>query len=247
MTQRRLLALLAGATAGLACVATDATAPADAMLLIEVVALVAVGAWVVRVVMTGLEGAALARTLEAASEPAARFNVPFRRLQLAGRGAFALGLVAPRIYVSSELEGMLSDDELRGLLLHEDHHRATRAPLRGAALLAWLSVLGRVGLVRARVTRRLADLECSADAHALRLGVPPATLASALVKTAGARPVTGTARAFSDAPGPRVAALLDAAAGRTARRRSTPLEWLPAAVIVLLVAACHLIGVALFG
>ncbi len=211
MTPRRFLGSMVAAGVAVACLSSDTTAAADPMLLVEVIILVAMAAWVIRLLFTGIEGAALARTLQAQSEPAARFDVPFRRLRVAGRGAFALGLVAPRIYVSRDLEVMLNDDELRGVLLHEEHHRATRAPLRGAALLAWLSVLGGVAPVRAQLTRRLADLECFADAHALGLGVSPATLASALLKTAGARPAdaTGarptdaTARAFTDASAPR--------------------------------------------
>lgn len=247
MTPRRFLGSMVAAGVAVACLSSDTTAAAGPMLLVEVIILVAMAAWVIRLLFTGIEGAALARTLQAQSEPAARFDVPFRRLRVAGRGAFALGLVAPRIYVSRDLEVMLNDDELRGVLLHEEHHRATRAPLRGAALLAWLSVLGGVAPVRAQLTRRLADLECFADAHALGLGVSPATLASALLKTAGARPADATARAFTDASAPRVAALLEAAAGQPTARRSTPLEWVPVAAAVALLLGCHLVGVALFG
>ena len=239
--------LVAGVAIAVACVSSDATAPADPMLLVEAVVLILIAVWVARLSATGVAGMALARELDRDSEATTSFDVPFRRLRLRGRGAFALGLIAPRIYVSEDLESALNEDELRAILLHEEHHRVTRAPLRGAALLAWLAILGRIGPVRERLVRRLADLECLADAHALVRGVPPSALASALVKTAGSVPVGLPARLFAGASEPRVVALLDAAAGRGLHRRTAPLEWLPLAATSLLLVGCHLVGVALLG
>jgi Zn-dependent protease with chaperone function len=44
--------------------------------------------------------------------------------------AFCAGYVRPRIYVSTGALDVLSDDELAAVLLHEDHHRVLRDPLR---------------------------------------------------------------------------------------------------------------------
>ena len=217
------------------------------MLLAEIVAFVLIAAWVTRLVATGFAGTVVARELARTSEPTTAFGVPYMRLRSRGRGAFALGLLLPRIYVAEDLEFSLNRDELRAILLHEDHHRATRAPLRGAALLAWLAILGRITPVRERLVSRLADLECLADAHAILRGVPPSAVASALVKTAGSAPVGLPARLFGESSEPRVVALLDAAAGRRIEMSSTPLEWLPVATILLLLVGCHLVGIAFFG
>jgi Zn-dependent protease with chaperone function len=44
--------------------------------------------------------------------------------------AFCFGLLTPRIYISTGLVQALTDRELQAVLLHEDHHRRRRDPLR---------------------------------------------------------------------------------------------------------------------
>ena len=247
MTWRSLVGVvIGGATLG-ACLAVDAAAPADPMVVAEIGALVLVVTFIARLARAGQGARRLSRSLEGLSEPAARFGVQFRRLQTDDLTAFAVGMVEPRIYMSAGLEDRLSGQELRAILLHEEHHRSTRAPLRGAALDAWLTILGRFRPVRVRLMARLADLECSADAHAMSLGIAPAVLASALVKTSAGLPVPSVARSFSDFADVRVAALLHAAGGRRPRRSAVPLEWLPLTVSGALVLGCHLIGLTLLG
>ena len=79
--------------------------------------------------------------------------------------------------------------------------------------------------------------------RALRRGVDPATLASALVKADAAPARAGAA--FVSAADRRLESLLAAAAGETrivAPR--LPFEWLPPAAVATLALACHLSGLA---
>ena len=247
MTLRSLAAVVIGGAVIGTCLAVDAAAPVDSMLAAEIGALMLVVTFIARLARAAQDARRLSRSLDGLSEPAARFGVPFQRLQTDDLTAFAVGMVKPQIYMSAGLEDRLSRQELRAILLHEEHHRSTRAPLRGAALDAWLTILGRFRPVRVRLVARIADLECSADAHAMSRGIAPAVLASALVKTSAGLPVPSGARGFSDFADVRVAALLDAAAGRRARRSTVPLEWLPLSVAGALVLGCHLIGLTLLG
>lgn len=247
MRRSRLQGLPLAAAAIVVCLASDAQAPLDLMLAVELAALILIGWWFVHLVRFARSGAALARALDCDANEARRFGVAFRRLQLGGSGAFALGFLAPRIYLSADLERQLDPEELRGILLHEDHHRRTLAPLRGAALLAWLAILGRIGPARRTLAGRLAHLECSADAHALARGVAPSALASALLKTATVSPIALAARPFGDASDTRVAALLGAAEGNPVTARSLPIEWAPVVLGLGILVLCHLVGVTVLG
>jgi len=53
-----------------------------------------------------------------------------RVLAAAAPLAFCAGLLRPRIYLSTGLLNTLDDRELQAVLLHEDHHRRHRDPLR---------------------------------------------------------------------------------------------------------------------
>ncbi len=99
--------------------------------------------------------------------------------------AFTVGLLSPRIYVSSTLETHLSQAELEAVVSHEAAHVNRRDPLRVSACrflsctLFWLPAL-----------RRLADdvadeVEIAADDYAAK--GRPLVLASAIVRLAGWR------------------------------------------------------------
>lgn len=95
--------------------------------------------------------------------------------------AFCIGLVRPRIYVSSAAVATLSEAELAAVIAHERHHASRRDPLR---LLVARS-LGE-GLFWLPVLRRLADryaalAELAADDAARRATGGPRALASALL------------------------------------------------------------------
>ena len=226
----------------LACLSHDAGALGAPILIAEIAFLAVGGFWSTRLLMSTAQSAVLARVLATDSEAAERFGIPFQRVRLSGRGAFVLGSARPTIYVSGDLEDVLAPGELLGVLLHEDHHRAIRAPLRAAALHAWLSVFRPVRPIRAGILQRLADLESLADAHALANGVAPSTLASALVKSAGTSTAGYAGSGFGEAAETRITTLLALAAGHGKHRASAPVEWLPAVAVVVLLVACHIVG-----
>lgn len=155
--------------------------------------------------------------------------------------AFVAGVFRPTIYVGPALLDVLNADERRAVLVHEEHHRRTLAPLRGASLNAWLVLLGPLGAVRRALVDRQADLERRADAFAMANGVRAATLASALLKVDALG--GSVAVAFSSAADRRIESLLQAAAGQPrARSERLPYEWLPPIAVAVVAVACHLIA-----
>jgi hypothetical protein len=117
--------------------------------------------------------------------------------------AFCAGYLRPSIYVSTGALAILSDDELAAVLVHEDHHRTLRDPLRLASsrilsqALFFLPALPSLG-------DRYGDLaEERADAAAVRAAGEAGPLASALLAFDAAAP----AGAFGISPG-RVDSLL---------------------------------------
>jgi bla regulator protein blaR1 len=95
--------------------------------------------------------------------------------------AFCAGYLRPSIYVSTGALAVLSDDELAAVLVHEDHHRTLRDPLRLASshilsqALFFLPVLPSL-------RDRYSDLaEERADDAAVRAAGDTGPLASALL------------------------------------------------------------------
>lgn len=165
-------------------------------------------------------------------------DVRVRILRKGGAVAFVLGPLRPTIYLGDGLAHLLDDDELRAVVLHEDHHRRTRAPLRGAALDAWLRLAGRSRRVREVLHERLGELELQADDAAILRGATAEAIASALLKLRATESVSGAA--FSNAAERRISALVLGTHGRRGREGHLAYEWLPLAVVALTGAACHL-------
>ena len=235
------LAVTVATAAALAwCWAVGLLAGDDPMLLLEVGATALLAAWLLLVSRDLWRARRLADELNSGSVPVVLAGVPCRLLERGPREAFVLGSLGPEIYVGEAFVSVLDDDELRGVLLHEEHHRRTHAPLRTAALEAWLRLTSPLGFLRRVFSARLADLEVSADAFAIARGAEPSALASALLKGDRA-PVAGVA--FSQAADVRIAALVAAGRGRPHPMRKLPVEWLPLAVVAVAAFGCH---VALF-
>jgi hypothetical protein len=102
--------------------------------------------------------------------------------------AFCAGYLRPSIYVSTGALAVLSDDELVAVLVHEDHHRTLRDPLRLASsrilsqALFFLPALPSLG-------DRYSDLaEERADAAAVRAAGETGPLAAALLAFDAAAP-----------------------------------------------------------
>lgn len=208
----------------------------DPLLAVEIGAAALVVLWSGHLVRDVIGTSRLASALTVGAADARLFGVACRITPALGTDALVAGSVRPRIFVGASLVGALTDDELEAVMYHEDHHRRTRAPLRAAALGAWLRLLGRSQGIRGIIFDRLADLESLADADAIRRGAAPSSLARALLKgELSLQPV-----AFSYAAERRVEHLLDRAAGVSiAAPGRLPYEWLPAAVLAVGTIGCH--------
>jgi Zn-dependent protease with chaperone function len=96
--------------------------------------------------------------------------------------AFCAGFLRPRIYLSDGAREQLGADELRAVLVHEDHHRSRRDPLRLLAARIAADALFFVPILR-RIAERYAALgELAADAAAVKALRGRGPLASALLK-----------------------------------------------------------------
>ncbi|MEW5990390.1 MAG: hypothetical protein AB1736_03470 [Chloroflexota bacterium] len=206
------------------------------MLAIEVAGMALVTLWAVLVARDLLRAERVSRALSRSARQTSMFGVPVRVTRELGPDAIVVGSLHPVIYVGAGLLATLSDDEIRAVVLHEDHHRRMRAPIRAAALGAWLRIFGRSGRVRGALLDRLSDLETLADTDAIERGSSPGSLARALLKgDASLQPVS-----FAYAADRRVERLLDRAAGVQAESGGRlPYEWLPVVLLAVAALGCH--------
>jgi len=230
--------LLAAALALGWCMAAGATLGMDPMLLIEIVGAGVLALWTVLLGRDLRRAGRLRGRLDLLSSAATIDGVGLRVIRGGQVEAFALGILRPTVYLGDASIDVLNRDELAAVVHHEDHHRRTLAPLRAAAVEAWLRIVGRSSAARALLLARLAQLEAAADAYAMQRGVHPGALAAALLKVDLQRP-PGTG--FSGAADRRIQALVDAAAGRPAARTTPlPYEWLPLVIVIAVTVGCHL-------
>ena len=207
------------------------------MLLVELGVGGLVALWGSLVLREVWKARSLGRRLSAHSADAMIAGVHCRIVRQEAHEAFVMGAWAPTIYIGAGYLAILDPAERRGVLLHEEHHRRTRAPLRAAALDSWLQLARPVRVLERALTERIADLEVSADAFAMAAGTSPDVLASALLKgQSGALAGTG----YSHASEQRISALIGAAHGRPPAQGRLPLEWLPLAIVTAALAACHI-------
>jgi bla regulator protein blaR1 len=102
--------------------------------------------------------------------------------------AFCAGYLRPRIYVSTGALEVLSEDELAAVMVHEDHHRAVRDPLRLACSRILCQALFFLPVLPS-LRERYSDLaEERADHAAVRAAGAPGPLASALLAFDAATP-----------------------------------------------------------
>ncbi len=230
----RLFVLVSAPLAG--CLALGALLGSDPMLGLEIAGVGFATLWGGLVVRDLVRARRLAAVLSVGAAEVSLFGVGCWVTPALGLDAIVVGAVRPRIFVGDALLASLSEDELRAVVYHEDHHRRTRAPLRAAALEAWLRLLGRSAWLRGRVLDRLADLEALADADAIRRGSSPRSLARALIKgDASLRAV-----AFAYAADRRVWRLLELAGGTVADPPvRLPYEWLPVVLLAVATVGCR--------
>ncbi len=235
-----LLVVIAGVVS-LACILAARVWTGDPMLAPELGGGILVAGWLLLGIRSGLRGQRLARDLAPWCRVSRVAGVDCRVIRGGAGHAFVLGIIRPRIYLGEALLEALDDGELRAVVLHEDHHRRTLAPLRSAALEAWLALVGRWTIARVALVDRLTDLEREADVAALRAGVSPMSLSSALVKSDPSLPVSGVA--FAAASDRRLRTLLAMADGvEDGTPVRLPYEWLPVAALAAIAVACHVTG-----
>lgn len=186
--------------------------PVAAALMVTAIAVS--GWYLVVIARHGLRHHRLARRLRHESTPEIEAGIAVRRID-AAVGPFVAGLREPSIFCPVDLADRLEPTELRAVLLHEEHHRRTLAPLR---LLPYdaLATAIPVGFIRDWASRARAAVEIEADRDALRAGASRSALAAALLRLAESGPVG--AAGFATAAEIRVRALLgeDPLAARSA-------------------------------
>lgn len=220
------------------CAAVARATGGDPMLGAELGLVVLIGLWLT-ILLTDV-GPALAgqRQLE---RVATRIYLREHEVRLldapSAPEAFVVGPLRPAIFVSHALLDVLDAAELEAVLLHEEHHRRTLAPLRGLALVSWSRLVGGLPAMGRWIECRLAHLEIEADRYALAAGASAAAMASALIKCD--RSATPVGIGFASVADLRLRRLLEAsptAEGPAA----VPIEWLAPALLALGLAACHL-------
>lgn len=237
MTRARIAGLVALAAGPLGwCLALGAAVGGDPMLALELAGGLVVGLWAALFAREFVRSRRLSVMLALDSHEARVFGVRCYVTEALRTDAVVVGFITPTIFVGADLVAALSDDEIRAVLFHEDHHRRTRAPIRAAALAAWLRILGRSSRLREAVVGRLSDLEALADADAIARGSTPSSLARALLKgDPSLRPVS-----FAYGAGRRVEQLLDRAAGLPVESSGRlPFEWVPVVGLTVAAIACH--------
>lgn len=233
----RLVALLAPFLIVAACAGAARAIGGDPMLGAELGVIAMTAGWLALVSKSVSVGLAGQREMQRWTRPT-RMRGRVLRVMDAYRSneAFVLGPLRPEIFVSRPLLETLDAEELEAVLLHEEHHQRTLAPLRTLALTSWMRMVGVVPVLVRWIERRLDQLEIDADRYALAGGASPATIASALVKcdrTAGSAGI-----GYASAADVRLRQLLgDQPRGDLA---STPIEWLAPAVLALGIVLCHL-------
>lgn len=227
--------LIATAVAvAIACFAMARMLVSDPLLIVESVGLGVVVVWLPVLVVASLPTVRLAHGLGSVSRHARRHGVVYRLVSSGTPTAFVAGLLFPTIFVTTAADAALSDDELRAVLYHEDHHRRTRGPLRAAARAAWSVMLLRRPFAQ-RWSGMMAILdEIGADRAAMRRGTTLGTLASALLKTEVA-PGLG----FTAGDDLRVRALVDGRSPAIGPRAS---EWLPLVIVTAMIIGCWIAG-----
>jgi len=208
----------------------------DPMLAIEIAGAVVACLWALLLLRDLIGSHRLANALSFDAREVWLFGVRCEVTPVLEADAVVVGSVRPRIFIGAPLADALTEDELRAVVYHEDHHRRTWAPVRAAALGAWLRLLGRSEAVRGAVLDRLADLEILADADAIRRGSSRRSLARALLKG----DVSLQPASFSYAAGRRVERLLAGGSGASPEAIGRlPYEWLPVVLLAVATLGCH--------
>lgn len=172
-----------------------------------------------------------------ASVPTSNGAVPVEVVQSSAANAFCVGIVRPRVIVTSGLLARLDEEELRAALMHEVEHARARGPMKvalahvAARALFWLPALGDL------LNRFMLLSELAADRAAIK-ATSRSALAGALSEVIEA-PHPATAVALADFAAPRIDRLFDESAALPPLfRRWSLLAGIAAIGTVAVVLAC---------
>jgi len=156
------------------------------------------------------------------------YVLPSRR-----QGALCVGVLRPRIVVTSALLDALDDDERKAVVAHERSHVETRAPLKLALLRLIVRTFFWAPVLRDLGARYVLLSELAADRAATE-ATSPAALAGALSQ-ALATPALGGSAGLADHAGARIDRLFDEHARLP--RLVTPVRAVATAAALAIVAA----------
>lgn len=101
--------------------------------------------------------------------------------------AFTLGLWKPKIYLSTGICSYLTKEELSGVILHEEHHKRNKDPLKLFLIQIFYALNFFLPINRYLLNQYSRASEKAADDSAVNLLQEPLELASALVKMCKSR------------------------------------------------------------
>ena len=138
---------------------------------------------------------------------------------------FCLGLFRPRIFISTGLVEILSDEECEALLLHEKCHLESRDPLK--MLVGRLTVLTMAlfPVLRDIFKRYLREKEVAADERAVRYQGHNRGIAGALVKLLELEVPTNPSSIMAAGAGEALSYRIDRLSGQTIPRQPLPSLW----------------------
>lgn len=205
-TWHTAVAMSAAVIAFGACMLLPASSILRPLASTTLLAAIGIASWYGMVIVSrASEHRRLVRLIGASSVPGVEGGIAVAHT--AGiREPFVAGLRKPAIYWPADLAARMEPDELRAVLLHEQHHRLTNAPLR-LILIDALETGFPIEAIREWARRARASVEVAADRYALDSGADRSALASALITLSAGEPSGGAG--FASASELRVRALLE--------------------------------------
>lgn len=157
--------------------------------------------------------------------------------------ALTVGLIAPRIMVSTGLIETLEDEELEAVLLHEQSHLRNRDPLYLLLARALTTAFFYVPVVKALAQRHQAAIELAADEYVITRQGGSFNLSSAIIKLLLLRPSTAVATPFMGVADLRLSYLLKREVNLPGISRRSALQS-AAAVLVIMIPVAAIYGLA---
>lgn len=157
--------------------------------------------------------------------------------------ALTVGLITPRIMVSTGLIEALEDDELEAVLLHEQSHLRNRDPLYLLLARALTTAFSYLPVVKVLAQRYQAAIELAADEDVIARQGGSLSLSSAMAKLLRARPPMADATPFTGAADLRLSYLLEREVNLPGVSRRSVLQS-TAAVVALMMPVATAYGLA---